>query len=344
MIERTLKFVRQGQRPAGELNDAKPDHSLEPRVAVLMAVCNGLPWLNEQIKSILGQQSVKPTIFISIDPSTDGTEDYCRQLANENPQIVTLDGPGPGSPAGNFYRLITEVSVNNYDYIALADQDDIWLADKLSHAVDYLRRHSAHGYSSSVTAFWPDSRQCLVRKDYPQRQWDFLFESPGPGCSFVLTPDLIQQIRDNLTSEGVESARLNFHDVYIYALARVKGYRWVIDSESRLLYRQHPGNTVGANRGLKAALFRLGVILRDGLDQPLQMADAIGVGESNFVRRWRNRDRLSLCFLLINGWQCRRKVKDRVFFVLILAWMCLFYSPPRNNSIKAVGPDTGRVN
>ena len=45
-----------------------------PKVAVLLAAYNGMQWIEEQLTSILGQSAVDVTVYISIDPSTDGTE------------------------------------------------------------------------------------------------------------------------------------------------------------------------------------------------------------------------------------------------------------------------------
>ncbi|MFA5494511.1 MAG: glycosyltransferase [Porticoccaceae bacterium] len=296
-----------------------PRSSDMPRVAVLMAACNGMQWLDEQIASILHQEGVRVQLFISIDPSTDGTETFCRQLAADDGRVATLPGVGPGSPAGNFFRLMLEIPAGDYDFVALADQDDIWLPDKLASAILHMQRHQAAGYSSSFTAFWPDGRQTLMRKDHPQRRWDFLFESPGPGCSFVLTPPLHRAIQENLSALDHPPASLIYHDVYIYAFARANGYRWVIDPHSRLLYRQHPDNAVGVNRGWRALWFRLQMILTGhGLEQSLRMADAVGIGQSAFVRGWRRLDRGGIGFLLRHAWQCRRKPSHRLFFALVM--------------------------
>ena len=52
-----------------------------PKVAVLLAAYNGMQWIEEQLASILGQSAVDVTVYISIDPSTDGTEAWCAAYA-----------------------------------------------------------------------------------------------------------------------------------------------------------------------------------------------------------------------------------------------------------------------
>ena len=89
----------------------------------------------------------------------------------------------------DLFRLFRVVDFSGYDYISLADQDDVWLDCKLARACKLLREDEAEGYSSNVLAFWPDGRERLIEKAFPQRRWDFLFEGPGPGCTFVSADD-----------------------------------------------------------------------------------------------------------------------------------------------------------
>ena len=50
-------------------------------VAVLLAAYNGIRWINEQINSILNQKYVNVVVYISVDISSDGTYEWCKELA-----------------------------------------------------------------------------------------------------------------------------------------------------------------------------------------------------------------------------------------------------------------------
>ena len=98
-----------------------------PRVAVLMATYNGMKWLQAQLDSILTQENVDITLYASDDGSNDGTDDTLRALSKIDPRVVVLPKiAGTGSAGQNFYRLIRDVDTNAFDYVAFADQDDIW--------------------------------------------------------------------------------------------------------------------------------------------------------------------------------------------------------------------------
>src|SRR5690606_7937411 len=115
------------------------------------------------------------------------------------------------------------------------------------------------GVSSNVTAFG-DGGRTLVKKDYPQRRYDFLFEGPGPGCTHLLTPRLAEALRAQLRDPESPAREVAFHDWLDYVICRAAGWRWHIDGEPSVDYRQHGGNVFGANAGVQAAATRLGLM------------------------------------------------------------------------------------
>lgn len=113
------------------------------KVAILLAAYNGEKWLVDQVESILHQTDLAPTIFISLDLSDDDSLALCEKLAEQNSNIQLLPyGERFGGAGKNFYRLIRDVDFSDFDYVALSDQDDIWLSNKLSHAAAMMQAHS----------------------------------------------------------------------------------------------------------------------------------------------------------------------------------------------------------
>ena len=222
-----------------------------------MASFNGAAWIAEQVASILAQQRVAVALFVSDDGSTDGTQALLASLAAQDARIRWSANPAPqGRAAANFFHLIRTVDVAGFDHVAYADQDDVWLPGKLALQAAQLAAHGADGVSSDVTAFWASGRQHLLRKSTPQRRYDFLFETPGPGCSMLITPRLFERLRALLADRGSAASQAGYHDWLTYAVARASGWRWHIGSEPTLLYRQHAANEVGMNRGPAAVLRR----------------------------------------------------------------------------------------
>lgn len=289
-----------------------------PNVAVFLAAYNGVRWSAEQLDSILNQVDACVTVFVSVDLSTDGTEEWFDQRAATDHRIVLLPhGVKFGGAARNFFRLLNEVDLSSFDYLSFADQDDIWLPAKLSRAHEELLSSGAAAYSSNVTAFWSDGGKAPINKSQPQTRWDFLFEAAGPGCTYVIQIELACAIQDLVKSRWAEVQEICYHDWFVYAFARAKGYKWVIDSVPSMLYRQHESNQVGANAGWHAFLHRVGKVLSgSGLAQSALTARLVGLGDAPFVMRWECGSRSGLVYLALHAAQCRRRVRDKFIFAL----------------------------
>lgn len=296
------------------------DGLIAPRIAVLLAAYNGFQWLSVQLQSILDQQDVSVTVFISVDNSSDGTEALVDEWASRDARVIPLPyGETLGGAAKNFYHLLRNVDFSSFDYVSFADQDDIWLTDKLICAHQKLSQGVFAGYSGNVTAFWPDGREQLLDKAQPQRQYDFLFEAAGPGCSYVLKVSDALAFKAFLQQHWGEANKVFLHDWLIYAWFRSKGLQWFIDPNPKIQYRQHASNQVGANSGLKAFKARLALV-RKGWYRA-QIAQIVGLLGSAVATRGIGQDgSVSKAFLIRNICQLRRRLRDRffLFFIILL--------------------------
>lgn len=231
-----------------------------PAILVLLATYNGAAHLTEQVDSILAQDGVDVRLVASDDGSSDGTAEWLAALAERDARVTLLPQlPPSGGAAPNFYRLLRDVDARDGELIAFADQDDIWLPRKLATQVEQLRAEGADVVSGSVLAFDAAGREHLVKKDYPQRRFDWLTESPGPGCSFLMTARFVALAR-RVLDEVPEARAAEFHDSLLYAIGRARGWRWHIDGDPLIRYRQHDANVLGANQGARGAATRLGMI------------------------------------------------------------------------------------
>lgn len=287
-----------------------------PRLGVLLAAYNGSKWLSQQILSILDQRVVNVTLFISVDVSDDGTEALVDEIAKNDSRVIVLPhGSKFGGAARNFFRLLHEVDLRTFDYIAFSDQDDIWLPEKLQRACSVLVKSKSDAYSSSVLAFWPSGKKKFVCKSQNQKKFDFLFEAAGPGCTYVLSRKLAEHIQSRLNFCWEKVQDIGLHDWFIYAFARANGYRWEIDSYSGILYRQHENNQVGINSGMRAFKKRAQKVLSGwALNQAALIADIAGIGNEPFVRSWRDNRRVGLIWLFLHFYDCRRRWRDKLFF------------------------------
>lgn len=299
--------------------------NIVPRVGVLLAAFEGMHWIQQQVDSIMNQCDVDIVIYISVDFCEDGTFDYVKGLAESWKNIVVLPyGQRFGGAARNFFRLLRDVDFLQFDYVCFADQDDIWLPEKLVVAYRKLLATGADGYSSNVLAFWSSGRKVLIKKSQPQKKWDFVFEAAGPGCTYMMSKELACAIQNLLKNRWDEVQEVGLHDWFAYAFARANGYRWVIDEYAGMLYRQHEKNQVGVNSGVRAFVHRARKVLSGwGLAQSVLIARLVGVGEDPFVIRWADGHRVGVLWLALHAGQCRRRIRDKIIFALSCVALCV---------------------
>ncbi|GAC1369635.1 MAG: glycosyltransferase family 2 protein [Aquirhabdus sp.] len=294
---------------------------INPRFAILLAAYNGMQWISDQVQSILVQEGVLVNIFISVDPSSDETLQWCKSFAESDSRVSVLPLPISrfGGAAKNFFHLIREVNFSDFDYIALADQDDIWLQDKLLTAHQQIISGNYAAYSSNVTAFWPDGRQVLIYKSQPQRHFDFLFEAAGPGCTYVIRVPNALLFKQYIIEHWSAVNDVSLHDWLIYAWFRSNHFSWYIDTNSKILYRQHAGNQVGANQGTKAAFSRL-KMLRSGWyrSEILKIWNLVGRNIHELPPNLFSSNAVPRYFVLKYFGQIRRRFRDRVFLLLFV--------------------------
>jgi len=299
-----------------------PSTSAAPRVCTLLATYNGEKWLDEQLSAIAVQADVKVEVVASDDASSDSTIAKLNQWAARMPLIVLPANVGRfGNACRNFLRLIKDADIGDNDYVALADQDDIWLPGKLKRAIECMVAQNLDIYSADVEAFWPDGRTAVLLKSAPQVSYDYLFESAGPGCTYVFTRRFFLALRQWVIVHYTDLVDIKVHDWLIYGYARKNGWRWLIDSQIQMHYRQHGNNEIGANVGWRAACVRFRAA-RDGVFRRDVLKLAHVLGENAWpvsaLARIGIADRLRL--MLAVG-QFRRRLRDQIALAVLFVLM-----------------------
>ena len=228
-----------------------------PKVLVLMATFNGEPWIKEQIRSIFSQENVEVSLLVGDDCSSDQTRALIAANCKASRLCFHDANFSSGSAGANFRRLFIAADVGNFDYVALSDQDDIWLPNKLTLAINALKLSGAVGYSSSVEAFWEGGKTKVINQCNDITSVDFLFEGAGQGCTYVLTNKFFKNIKEFCKEFPGAAESLYFHDWMIYLLSRGLKKKWYFDQTPTIKYRQHGKNDIGARGGLYSVKFRL---------------------------------------------------------------------------------------
>jgi len=300
---------------------------------VLLAAYNGDCFIAQQLQTTLNQTHKPNKILINIDLSTDKTLVIVKEYATKFSEIKILSTNKQfGSSAANFIDLLSNADLSDIDYIALADQDDLWKHDKLEKAIKKLEQ-GYDGYSSNVDAFWADGKRKILVKNQPQQKFDYLFESAGPGCTFVMTKNLAAKLQTFLkNNQGETSQMRQYHDWLIYAFARTSHYKWFIDSYAGIQYRQHELNDFGAHVGFSGFYVRLKrVLLGEGFDQVERLVRMFKLEKDPFVKKWYPLSRFGFLRLALHSPYCRRRLREKIYFFFACILLAIIF-PKKNCS------------
>lgn len=234
------------------------------KVAVLLPIYNSSKFIISQLGSIFSQQNVEVDVYIYDDGSSDNAVAKINNVFS-NSNIFYIKGSSPyGSASLSFLHLIRAVDLSGYDYVSLSDHDDIWSSYKLSSAIDDIKNTNSDAFSSSVLSIniskYGYKKPFLVKKHNAQKKYDYLFEGPGPGCTFVLSRKFIANFKRFLMNITVPLDDLRWHDWFLYYYARMNKFSWLISSSPNMLYCQWGTNDTGVNKGMSAFIERFSLV------------------------------------------------------------------------------------
>lgn len=222
------------------------------QIAILLATYNGIRYLPEMLNSIEAQSYQDFVCFIHDDGSEDGTADLLKQWVDAHPdKYQLLVGPSQRSAKMNFLWMLSQVDA---EYYLFADQDDVWLPEKIAKSFERLQAIEAdkrQPYCVFTDMYVVDSDLKLIDNSfirYIDRSPDrvslnhLLVDNPAAGCTFMFNHSL-----RNMALQLHDVNHIEMHDIWLLALAATYGREHVCAIEEPLVYyRQHDGNEMGA--------------------------------------------------------------------------------------------------
>ena len=114
-------------------------------VSVAMATYNGEKWISQQLESILKQLGKDDEVVIADDNSSDSTVKLIEEFNDSRIKLsVYNDNVGASK---NFEKALRKTAG---EYIFLADQDDIWLDNKVAYMLEALKENSLVMHDATV--------------------------------------------------------------------------------------------------------------------------------------------------------------------------------------------------
>lgn len=311
------------------------------RVAVLMSTYNGERFVAEQLRSILEQLPEQGRLLVRDDGSSDHTLDRINDVGD--PRVSVSRGTNLGF-AHSFLTLLQEVP-DDAAMVMFADQDDVWLTDKIERAWKHLAEFQTEpALYCSAQMLVDEKLQPLNRTpDWPRKPSfaGALSENIVTGCTAALNPSAVKLLQ----RAGVPD-RVRFHDWWLYIVVSAFGVV-VFDSQPTVLYRQHGGNQIGHGAGwwgrqLQIARFLLrhdwvGILLGQVAEFHARYfvdldSDRRRLLETYFIRK--NGTALPSVRLIFNLRRWRQRLTGELTFRAMIAAYLLRLWPPAKKRLR----------
>lgn len=226
---------------------------MSDKIDVLLGTYNGAAHLTELLASLETQSHTNWRLIARDDGSADETVALLTAFASRSRREVLLleRGDGPGGACANFAELL---SASTGPYFAFADQDDVWLPNKLAVLLEAVQaEEAAHGRKSPILAHSDlEVVDALLRPIGPS-YWKMLrFDPRRRGHK---SEALLENFVTGCASMGNAALRAKalpvpaeavMHDWWLALVATYLGQLAAV-TQPTVCYRQHGNNVVGAS-------------------------------------------------------------------------------------------------
>ena len=211
---------------------------MSPLISIVMATYNGEKYLREQVDSLLAQSY--PTLeFIFVDDaSSDSSVKILQEYALSDTRIRLVTNP---ENQGLLATFETAIRAAKGEMIALSDQDDVWMPDKIRLLAGAIGSHSMIYADSALT-----DAAGIVTGKFSDRNylWDYptglhyVFGTKAMGHAMLFKREIIDIALPFPDFVG--------HDFILgFAAAALHGVSYF--PATLVNYRQHSSNTMGAD-------------------------------------------------------------------------------------------------
>ena len=207
------------------------DQHTTPMVSIALATYNGVEFLAAQLDSLLAQTYTHMEIVISDDGSTDGTLKMIENYIEKFPLISLHHNEGEHGIKKNFENAIRSC---RGEYIALCDQDDIWLPQKTEKLVNGIGSYALVYHNS----LFIDSTGHSLGKTIADKRPGYTGKDPKVFLLFNAISGHACMFRKKLIPLALPFPQARYHDWWLAFIASQNGGVKYLD-EVLVHYRQH---------------------------------------------------------------------------------------------------------
>lgn len=221
---------------------------MHPLVSVVMATYQGEKYLKIQIESLLAQDYPNLEFIWVDDASTDQSLSILKAYASQDARIHILENL---KNEGHNAAFEKGMKAANGEYIALSDQDDVWISDKISILVNGIGNCSLI-YSDSQLID-QEGRELSLKMSNLKRQ--IPYNSPLMYTFGAWAPGHSMLFKKKVLETALPLSNWVTHDYLLgFSATCHNGIAYI--PNSLVHYRQHESNAIGADLKKAKKLYR----------------------------------------------------------------------------------------
>ena len=206
------------------------------KISVALATYNGQKYITSQLMSILSQLGDNDEIIISDNYSTDDTIQIIQSFNDKRIKIFyqkQVSKSGNANCIKNFENALLNCTG---DYIFLSDQDDIWIENKVSLNLNYLKQYDIVVSDCKII----DDQNRIILESYFKRRNSGrgliknVIANTYLGCCMAFKKQVLLVLMPF-------PAKIPMHDIFI-GFAGELFYKTLFATEQLVLYRDHGSN------------------------------------------------------------------------------------------------------
>lgn len=216
-----------------------------PVISVAMATYNGQKYIKEQLDSIISQSYPVSEIIIVDDCSSDSTYSLLCEYSEVNSKIKIIQNEFNLGVVKTFEKALMSC---RGDFIAVSDQDDVWLPNKIEELVaqiedNYLLYSDAVVVDDNLNVINSSNLSFFEQLSSFEQLEDYFFANNVTGCTMLVSTELIRLVCP------FPNFKAMYHDQYLAIMAKCFGKIRKVQ-QALMLYRQHSSNASASfNRG-----------------------------------------------------------------------------------------------
>jgi glycosyltransferase involved in cell wall biosynthesis len=225
------------------------------KISVALCTFNGERYLSQQLDSILNQVRLPDELIVCDDKSSDNTVSILKIFKDKAPftmRIVINE-----SNLRSTKNFENAISLCSGDLIALADQDDLWLPDKLRKIEEVFTNSPEVGMVFTDAEVVNEECQSVgytlwQRIKFTKKEQSTFASKPGDILQILLRRNVVTGatmcFKSSLRSYFIPIPSLWVHDAWIAVMLTFYKVRIEAISSCLIAYRQHHTQQIGAKK------------------------------------------------------------------------------------------------